>query len=73
MPELRFHRSLYPPEVVTAAAAAFGQLARITVQENEHDTKLRLEDVHPHFEGRLADELANYVLQATVQGRRGTA
>jgi len=70
MPEVRFHRSLYAAEVVLQAAEAFGQLARISVEENEHDVKLTLDEVHPHFEGRLADELANYVLQGTIQAAR---
>ncbi|HJN72439.1 MAG TPA: HxsD-like protein [Myxococcota bacterium] len=70
MPDLRFHRSLYPAEVVVSAAETFSQLATITVEDNEHDVKLSIEDVHPHFEGRLADELANYVLQATIQAER---
>lgn len=70
MPELRFHRSLYDAASVVAAAETFGHLATITVEENEHDVKLLLEDVHPHFEGKLGDELANYVLQATIQAAR---
>ena len=73
MHELRFHRSLYAPEAVQAAARAFEQLASVTVEQNEHDTLVGLADLHPHFGDRLVDEFSNYVLRASVQAWRGQA
>lgn len=73
MHELRFHRSLYAVEAVRSAARAFDQLATVTVEENDADTRVTLTDLHPHFGDRLVDEFANYTLQAAVQAWRGDA
>ena len=70
MHELVFHRSLYEPLAVQEAARAFAQLATVTVEQNEADTRVTLADLHPHFGERLVDEFANYALQASVQAWR---
>ncbi|MCB9759235.1 MAG: hypothetical protein H6739_05305 [Alphaproteobacteria bacterium] len=69
MLELRFSRSLYAEDAVARAVAAFGQLATIELDRQPSDLVVRLTDLHPAFGPRVADELANYALQATAMAK----
>jgi hypothetical protein len=67
---LRFHRSLYEGEAVRAAAARFGHLAAIEVEDVEADVKVTLRDVPERLRGRIGDELGNHALFETIVRRR---
>lgn len=70
---LRFHRSLYAPDAVRAAAERFAGLAELRVEETDTDV---LVDVTPHRESlraRIGDELGNHALIASILARRAAA
>ena len=46
-----------------AALLAFAQLATLSVERDGVDWVVRIEDPHPAYSDRVADELANYVLK----------
>lgn len=73
MAELRLSRSLYDAAVVDDAVAAFGSLARVTVDTHDSELVVHIDDPHPHFGERLVDEFGNYVLQATAMKLRRPA
>lgn len=62
MAELRFSRSLYSPDAVRKAVAAFAGLASLDVVDAGSDLVVSISNPHPKYADRLADELANYVL-----------
>lgn len=63
---LVFHRSLYAPEAVEAAVAAFGHLATLGVERREHEMVVRVDDVDARVADRFGDAFANHVLYETV-------
>ncbi len=62
-------RSLYRPDAVAAAAAAYGALARIEVAEGEHEVVVTLSDSHPDIPD-LLDAFCNHALYETVLRHR---
>ncbi len=73
---LRFHRSLYPAPAVHAAVAAYGELARIEVEERDEDIAVTLSDIDPDFADQadeFADSFANHVLFEATRSERGEA
>lgn len=71
--ELRFHRSIYEPEAIAEAVRAFGDLATITVQENDADTLVVIERPDPEVADMICDELANYALVEAITRSRADA
>lgn len=67
MAELRFSRSLYAPDAVRQAVVAFGGLATLAVDEQEHELRVSVSNPHPKVADRIEDELANYALGLTAQ------
>ncbi len=73
MTTLSFHRSLYPPAAVAAAVAAYADLARFDVQEEDHRCRVEIADIDAdfaEFPDEFADSFANHVLFETVRARR---
>lgn len=68
---VRFHHSLYRPEAVRSAAARFGRLGAVTVEERDADTLVTLTGVPEHLRERAADELGNHALHQTIRERGG--
>ena len=58
-----FHSELYSEQAVRGAVEAFAQLATLSVERDGVDWVVRIEDAHPAYGDRVADELANYVLK----------
>ena len=64
--ELSFSRSLYTPEAVRDAVAAYQELARFEVLEGGDDVQVRVSDPDPEVND-LLDEFCNHVLFETVK------
>ena len=70
MPErIEFSRSLYAPEAVREAIAAYAGLGRFSFEETEGELSVLIEDPHPDIQD-LADHFANHALYATITMRR---
>lgn len=69
---LKFARSLYAPEAVDEAVAAFSELAKLTVQRHDSETEIVVSDPDPEVADVLLDEIANHVLYQTIARHRGT-
>lgn len=69
--QLRFHRSIYPPDAVRRAVARFAPLARAVVEEHPADTLVVLTDIVERARPRIADELGNHALFEAIAQRRG--
>ena len=70
MMELLLDRKLYSREAVDGAAEAFSSFATITrVVEDRSAWRLRFEEIDPEFRDTILDELANYALGLTAEGR----
>jgi len=69
--ELSFSRSLYTPEAVRDAVAAYQALARFEVIEGGDDMQVRVSEPDPEVND-LLDEFCNHVLFETVQQFRAT-
>lgn len=68
---IRFSRSLYHPEAVSAAVSAYGALARITVDASSpHAVVVEVADPHPDLAGALVDAFCNHVLFETIRHHR---
>ena len=74
MPDpITFSRSLYLPEAVQAAAAAFSELAKIDVRVLDSHIEVALAEIDPDVADVIVDELCNHALHETVVRRRGSA
>lgn len=69
MRELRLHRELYRGEAVDAAAKVYAPYARIELTEEPTHWVVRVSAASPARETRVARELANHALGATVRER----
>jgi hypothetical protein len=69
--ELRFHRELYRGEHVDEAIKVYDRFATLERAEEEQHWVVRVHAKTPERERRLADELANYALGLTIEGRGG--
>jgi hypothetical protein len=67
---ITFARSLYEPEAVDAAVAAFGELATFEIKLEDHAVIVEIRDPDPDVADVLADELCNHVLSHTITARR---
>ena len=68
---LGFHRSLYDPQAVRAAADAYLHLARVEVIEEGDEVLATFIDIDPELADVLLDAFANHVLHETVIRSRG--
>jgi hypothetical protein len=65
-----FSRSLYDEACVRAGVQAFGSVATLTVEDLGHAVQVTVTEAHPSYgDERIADELANYVLQVGARAR----
>jgi hypothetical protein len=67
---LVFSRSLYLPEAVEAAAAAYAGHARIEVTRGANETVAVVSDVVEHDPRMLANAFCNHVLHETIAQKR---
>ncbi len=70
---IRFDRSLYLPEAVTAAAAAYADHARIDVRPADDAIHVTLADPVGVDEHTLVHAFCNHVLYETITRHRQTA
>ena len=63
---IEFNRRLYRDDAVEAAVEAYGHLAKLTVEQNEHFTILEVADPDERVADRLVDALSNHVMYETV-------
>lgn len=71
MRELRFHRELYRGEHVDQAIKLYDRFAAIERAEEDAHWVVRVAASTPARERQVADELANFALGLTIQGRGG--
>ena len=68
-----FDRSLYLPEAVEAAAAAYAEHARIEVTPTGEAVVAAISDVVEHDPSLVANAFCNHVLHETIARRRQAA
>ena len=66
---LELHRRLYPRRAITRAAAAFAEIATVTVTARGDVFRVTLSPLGRAPAG-LADEFANHVLALVIETRR---
>lgn len=71
--EIAFDRSLYLPEAVAAAAAAYGAHARIELADTQKAVIARISDVAGHDPAIVVHSFCNHVLHETITRRRQPA
>ncbi len=71
--QLTFDRSLYLPEAVDAAAAAYAEYARITVTSSDAAVTAEIADVQDFEPQVVAHAFCNHVLHETIARRRQAA
>ena len=64
-----FARSLYAPDAIRAAVAAYAELASFQITESDEDVIVRITEPDSDVAHCLADELANYALVETIARR----
>lgn len=69
---LAFHRSLYLPEAVNAAAAAYGSHANIQVTDSPTDVIVELSGYDARYGETIVDAFCNHVLFESVVRTRET-
>lgn len=67
---ISFHRSLYLPEAVEAAATAFAEHAQIALSRSADETVAEISGVTDHDPELVANAFSNYVLQETIARMR---
>lgn len=67
MPELSLHKSLYDGAAVHAVAGQYSGVARVSVEEGEHELLVRFDQVDPDVADVLLDHFANHVLVQTLR------
>lgn len=70
--QITFDRSLYLPEAVEAAAAAFAEHAQIEVTPSADATVAVISGVVEHDPETVANAFCNYVLHETIARMRQT-
>jgi len=70
---LVFDRSLYLPEAVAAAAAAYADYAHIEVTETPDAVVAAITDVLDHDARTVTNAFCNHVLHETISRRRHAA
>lgn len=70
--QITFARSLYAPEAVEAAAAAYAELAEIAVTVGADTIEVTVDKPDPELASVLLDELSNHALYETIlRARKG--
>lgn len=64
--QIQFHRSLYLPEAVQAAAEAYADHAKLVVAERGDSTDVTVEVEDPDDLDLIADSFANHALYETI-------
>ena len=67
---IEFSRSLYDPEAIDEAVAAFGALATFAVVATEAHVRVTMSEPDPDVADVLVDELCNHALAHTVSRHR---
>jgi hypothetical protein len=70
--EVTFSSDLYVRAAIDASAAAFGELAKVSVQGAPGDGSIvvRFADIREDLADAFADEFCNHVLAGTIEHRR---
>ena len=68
-----FHRSLYLPEAVQSAMAAYSPFAKLELSEAGSDLVVTVSEIDPEADEDLIDAFCNHVLFETVVQSRGAA
>lgn len=71
--QITFDRSLYSPEAVQAAAAAYAEHAKITVTVGDDSVEATISETGDHDPAAITHAFANHALHETIQGRRQAA
>ncbi len=66
-----FSRSLYAPEAVRAAAAAYGELASFELQVSAEAIEVVITEPDESVADVLVDEFCNHALHETIVSLRG--
>ena len=64
---LSFPRSLYRSDAVAAVAALYGDLARISVEEDGSHVRVTIADPEPDLADQIADAFANHALAESIR------
>ena len=67
---ITFDRSLYLPEAVEAAAAAYADYARIEITPSADGVEAVISDVGEHDSRTLVNAFSNHVLHETIARKR---
>ncbi len=67
MAELLLHKSLYDGPSVHRVAALYGEVARVSIDDGEHELIVRFDDVDPDVADDLLDHFGNHVLVESVR------
>jgi len=67
-----FHKSLYAPEAVQAAASAYADLAKIVLQDHDHETLAQIDGVDERVPD-VIDAFCNHALYESIVRRNGEA
>lgn len=70
---IRFERSLYLPEAVEAAAAAYAEHARIALTADGEAVVAEISDPVEHDHRTIVQAFCNHVLYETITRRRQAA
>ena len=69
---LVFHRSLYLPEAVQAAAEVYAGYANVKLAEEQYQITVELSGFDPRYGDALTDAFSNHVLFETIVRSRET-
>ncbi len=72
MASIIFHRSLYAPEAVQAAAAAYADLARIVLHAHDNDVVAEIDGVDERVPD-VVDAFCNHALYESIVRRQAEA
>lgn len=70
---ITFALSLYAPEAVEEAAAAYAEFAKIAVEKGDEDLVVVIDGVTDHDPQLIAHAFSNHVLHETISRRRQAA
>ena len=73
MTELTFRADLYEASALRAASGVYAKVASCALEEGTEYHRLRITATGRVQEARIADELGNYALGTTIEGRTAPA
>ncbi len=70
---ITFNLPLYAPEAIEAAASAYTDFAKISVEQSDNDMVVVIDEVVEHDPHLVAHMFSNHVLHETITLRRQAA